>query len=358
MEQDQEQLAKGLAEKIEKLAAGREIKIMHVCGTHEYTITKSGIRSLLPANVKVVMGPGCPVCVTPQSEIDAIVELAEQGKIICTYGDLLRVPGTKSSLYDSVGDIRIVQSIAQAVDIARQNPSKEVVFMAVGFETTAPTTAAILLASPPDNFSVVLSHRLVPPAMKWLMEQGEASLSGFLLPGHVCTIAGTKDYEAFKVPQVIAGFEPLEVLYGLYLLVRQVVEGRAEVENAYPRAVKPEGNVKALRMMNEVFDTCDIVWRGFPSIPGSGLKLKPQYEKYDALKKFNIELVDRKTTTGCLCNQLLRGIKEPTDCRLFGKACTPLKPVGACMVSSEGACRIWYTYGRAHKIAGNAVIKK
>ncbi len=260
------------------------------------------------------------------------------------------MPGTKTSLYDSKGDIRIVQSIAQAVDIARQNPSKEVVFMAVGFETTAPTTAAVLLANPPENFSVVLSHRLVPPAMKWLMEQGEAQLSGFLLPGHVCTITGIHEYEVFPVPQVIAGFEPLEVMYGLYMLVKQIVEGRAVVENAYPRAVKPEGNVKAVRMMAEVFDVCDIVWRGFPSIPGSGLKLKPQFEKYDALKKFGVELVDKKVTTGCLCNQLLRGIKEPTDCKLFGKACTPLKPVGACMVSSEGACRIWYTYGRAHKL--------
>jgi hydrogenase expression/formation protein HypD len=347
---DQEKLAKGLATKIEKLAAGRDIKIMHVCGTHEYAITKSGIRSLLPKNVKVVMGPGCPVCVTPQAEIDAIVTLAEQGKVICTYGDLLRVPGTRSSLYDSVGDIRIVQSIAQAVDIAKQNPSKEVVFMAVGFETTAPTTAAIILDNPPENFSMIVSHRLVPPAMKWLMQQGEANLSGFLLPGHVCTIAGSHDYEQFKVPQVIAGFEPVEVLYGLYMLVKQIVEGRAGVENAYTRAVKCEGNVKALKMMDEVFDVCDIMWRGFPVIPGSGYKLKPQYEKYDALKKFNIPLVEVKKATGCLCNEILRGIKEPTDCKLFGKACMPLKPVGACMVSSEGACRIWFTYGKAHKL--------
>ena len=346
----QEQTARGLAEQIGKLAAGREIKIMHVCGTHEYTITKSGIRSLLPSNVRVVMGPGCPVCVTPQAEIDAAVALAEQGKIVCTYGDLLRVPGTKSSLYDSVGDIRIVQSIAQAVDIARQSPGKEVVFIAVGFETTAPTTAAVLLAGVPDNFSLIVSHRLVPPAMKWLMEQGEAKLSGFLLPGHVCTVAGVHEYEAFPVPQVIAGFEPLEVMYGLYLLVKQIVEGRAVVENAYPSAVRPEGNPKARKMMAEAFDVCDIMWRGFPVIPGSGYRLKPQYEKHDALKKFGIELKEVRTATGCLCNELLRGIKEPTDCKLFGKACTPLKPVGACMVSSEGACRIWFTYGKAHKI--------
>ncbi|CAJ36659.1 hydrogenase formation protein HypD [Methanocella arvoryzae] len=346
----QEQAAKALAGQIEKLAAGREIKIMHVCGTHEYTITKSGIRSLLPANVKVVMGPGCPVCVTPQSEIDACVELAEQGKIICTYGDLLRVPGTKSSLYDTVGDIRIVQSIAQAVDIARQTPDREVVFMAVGFETTAPTTAAVLLSNPPENFSIIVSHRLVPPAMKWLMQQGEANLNGFLLPGHVCTVMGIHEYEAFPVPQVIAGFDAMEVLYGLYLLVKQIVEGRAVVENAYARAVKPEGNLKAQKMMAEVFEPCDIMWRGFPVIPDSGYKLKPQFEKYDALKKFGIELKDVKCTTGCLCNELLRGVKEPTDCKLFGKACTPLKPVGACMVSTEGACRIWYTYGKAHKI--------
>ncbi len=345
----EEQVARGLASQIEKLAAGREIKIMHICGTHEYAITKSGIRSLLPKNVKVVMGPGCPVCVTPQAEIDAIVELAEKGKVICTYGDLLRVPGTKSSLYDSVAAIHIVQSISQAVDYAREHPDKEVVFMAVGFETTAPTTAAVMLSNPPDNFSVLISHRLVPPAMKWLLEQGEASLSGFLLPGHVCTISGIGEYEQFKVPQVIAGFEPLQVMYGLYMLVRQIVEGRAEVENAYTSAVKREGNVKARHMMAEVFDVCDIMWRGFPVIPGSGLKLKPQYEKYDALKKYAITLKGGVETKGCLCNQLLRGIKEPTDCKLFGRACTPLKPVGACMVSTEGACRIWYTYGKAHK---------
>jgi hydrogenase expression/formation protein HypD len=344
-----ELIAKGLAEKIEKLAAGREIKIMHVCGTHEYTITKSGIRSLLPKNVKVVMGPGCPVCVTPQAEIDAIVELAEQGKVICTYGDLLRVPGSKTSLYDSVGEIHIVQSISQAVDFAREHPDKEVVFMAVGFETTAPTTAAVILAGPPDNFSVLVSHRLVPPAMKWLMQQGEANLSGFLLPGHVCAISGVEDYEQFKVPQVIAGFEPLQVMYGLYMLVKQIVEGRAEVENAYMSVVKREGNPRAKRMMAEVFDVCDIMWRGFPVIPASGYKLKPQFERYDALKKFGLTLKPGRETKGCLCNELLRGIKEPTDCKLFGKACTPLKPVGACMVSTEGACRIWYTYGKAIK---------
>jgi len=345
----EEQIARGLADKIEKLAAGKEIKIMHVCGTHEYTITKSGIRSLLPRNVKVVMGPGCPVCVTPQAEIDAIVELAEKGKVICTYGDLLRVPGTKSSLYDSVGDIHIVQSISQAVDYAREHPDKEVVFMAVGFETTAPTTAAVMLAAPPDNFSVLVSHRLIPPAMKWLMEQGEANLSGFLLPGHVCTISGSEDYEQFKVPQVIAGFEPLQVMYGLYMLVKQIAEGRAEVENAYATAVRREGNLKAKRMLSGVFDVCDIMWRGFPVIPSSGLKLKPQYEKHDALKKYGIALKGGAETRGCLCNEILRGVKDPTDCKLFGKACTPLKPVGACMVSTEGACRIWYTYGKGIK---------
>lgn len=345
-----ENVARGLADRIEKLAAGREIKIMHVCGTHEYTITKSGIRSLLPKNVRVVMGPGCPVCVTPQAEIDAVVEMAESGKTICTYGDLLRVPGTKTSLYDSRGEVRIVQSISQAVEFAREHPEKEVVFMAVGFETTAPTTAAVLLDGPPDNFSILVSHRLVPPAMRWLMQQGEANLSGFLLPGHVCVISGIAEYEQFAVPQVIAGFEPLQVMYGLYMLVKQITEGRAEVENAYASAVRREGNVKARRMMGEVFDVCDIMWRGFPVIPASGLRLKPGFEKYDALKKYGITLKPGGETKGCLCNELLRGIREPTDCRLFGRACTPLKPVGACMVSTEGACRIWYTYGRGAKL--------
>jgi hydrogenase expression/formation protein HypD len=347
---DQEQLARGLAAKIEKIAAGREIKIMHVCGTHEYSITKSGIRSLLPKNVRIVMGPGCPVCVTPQNEIDVLIKLAQDGKTIYTYGDLLRVPGSYSSLYDTVGDIHIVQSISQAVDAARKEPSKDAVFMAVGFETTAPTTAAVMLQDPPENFSVVTSHRLIPPAMKWLLEQGEAQIDGFLLPGHVCVIMGSHEYEEFHVPQAIAGFEPVEILYGLYMIVKQIVEGRAVVENAYPRAVKPEGNVKAIGMMHEVFDVTDVTWRGFPVIPDSGLKLKPEFQKYDALHKYGLKLGESIATKGCLCNEVLRGIRDPTDCKLFGKACTPIKPVGACMVSTEGACRIWYTYGRAAKV--------
>ena len=258
-------MAKMLAEVVD-----RDIRIMHVCGTHEAAIAKYGIRSVLPPQLKIVMGPGCPVCITPQGEIDAACELAERGCIVTTYGDLLRVPGTKTSLEHVSGDVRIVQGAAKAVEIARQNPDKEVVFISVGFETTVPTVAATLLTNPPENFSILVSHRLVPPAMKWLMAQGEASLDGFILPGHVCAVMGYHEYEAFPVPQVVAGFEPEDILLSLLMIARQVENGEAKVENAYPRVVTREGNVKAQRLMQEVFTPTDVEWRGFPVIPDSG----------------------------------------------------------------------------------------
>ena len=324
----------------------RDIRVMHVCGTHEAAIAKYGIRSVLPKQMKIVMGPGCPVCITPQGEIDAAVELAERGCIVCTYGDLLRVPGSKSSLEKVDGDVRIVQGITKAVEIAREHPDREVVFISVGFETTVPTVAATLMTAPPENFSVLVSHRLVPPAMEWLMAQGEASLDGFILPGHVCAVMGYHEYEQFKVPQVVAGFEPEDVLLGLLMLAEQIENGEAKVENAYPRVVSREGNVKAQRLMHEVFTPTDVEWRGFPVIPNSGLMLKPEFEQYDAQKKF--DLVYEKVTkkAGCICDQVLRGIADPTDCKLFGKVCTPRVPVGPCMVSHEGACRIWHQYNQ------------
>jgi len=252
----------------------RDYTFMHICGTHEAAIARTGLRSVLPEGLKIVMGPGCPVCITPQGEIDAALEFVDRGCIVATYGDLLRVPGTKGSLESSGGDVRVVQGIHKAVEIAEKT-DKEVVFISVGFETTVPTVAATLLTEPPENFSILSCHRLVPPAMKWLLEQGEASLNGFMLPGHVCVVAGYEDYEQFPVPQVVAGFEAEDILLGLLMLVRQVNEGRHEVENAYPRAVNRAGNLKAKKLMYEVFEPVDVEWRGFPVIPGSGLRLKP-----------------------------------------------------------------------------------
>ena len=316
---------------------------MHICGTHEAAIAQAGLRSILPDGLKIVMGPGCPVCITPQGEIDAAIELAEKGCIIATYGDLIRVPGTKGALEQYGKDVRVVQGVHKAVEIAEKT-DREVVFISVGFETTAPTVAAMILQNPPENFSVLSCHRFVPPAMKFLLEQGEANLHGFMLPGHVCVVAGYEEYEQFPVPQVVAGFEPEDILLGLLMLVKQAKEGRTEVENAYPRAVSREGNPKAIQMMYEVFEPCDVEWRGFPIIPASGLRLREKYAAYDAQKKFGIEIKHVEKHSACICDRVLRGVADPTDCKLFGKACTPRNPIGPCMVSHEGACKIWALY--------------
>jgi hydrogenase expression/formation protein HypD len=321
----------------------RDLTFMHICGTHEAAIARAGLRAVLPGRLKIVMGPGCPVCITPQGEIDTALELVEKGCIVATYGDLLRVPGTKGSLESSGGDVRVVQGVHKAVDIA-QKTNKEVVFISVGFETTAPTVAATILTRPPDNFSILSCHRIVPPAMKWLLEQGEAKLNGFVLPGHVCTVTGYADYEQFPVPQVVAGFEPEDILLGLVMLVRQVREGTHRVDNAYPRAVTREGNMKAKKLMYDVFESSDVEWRGFPVIPKSGLILKKEFEQYDAQKKFGIVFKHVGKHSACICDKVLRGISQPSDCKLFGKICSPRSPVGPCMVSHEGACKIWHLY--------------
>jgi hydrogenase expression/formation protein HypD len=335
-------IGKDITRKLHELT-DRDLTFMHICGTHEAAIARNGIRSVLPKNLKIVMGPGCPVCITPQGEIDAALELVEQDCIIATYGDLLRVPGSKGSLESSGGDVRVVQGVHKAVEIANST-DKEVVFVSVGFETTAPTVAATILTNPAENFSILSCHRLVPPAMQWLLEQGEAKLHGFLLPGHVCTVMGYREYLQFPVPQVVAGFEPDDILLGLLMLVEQVREGVARLDNAYPRAVSCEGNVKAQEMMYRVFEPCDVEWRGFPVIPKSGLRLKKEFEQYDAQKKFGIEFKHVGKHSACICDKVLRGIAQPSDCKLFGKVCTPRTPVGPCMVSHEGACKIWHMY--------------
>ncbi len=331
-----------IAQKLAELT-DRPMTFMHVCGTHEAAIARNGIRSMLPKNLKIVMGPGCPVCITPQGEIDAALELAEKGCIIATYGDLLRVPGSQGTLESSGGDVRIVQGVHKAIEIA-QKTDKEVVFVSVGFETTAPTVAAMLLTNPPQNFSILSFHRIVPPAMKWLLSQGEARLDGFMLPGHVLVVSGIEEYLQFPVPQVVAGFEADDILLGLCMLAEQVRAGSCLVENAYPRAVKEEGNPKAKAIMDQVFESCDVEWRGFPVIPKSGLKLREEFSRYDAQKKFGIVYKKVSKNSACICDKVLRGVSDPSDCKLFGKVCTPRTPVGPCMVSHEGACKIWHSY--------------
>ncbi len=339
-------VGKEITEKLHQMV-DRDLTFMHICGTHEAAIARTGLRSVLPKRLKIVMGPGCPVCITPQGEIDAALELVKKGCIIATYGDLLRVPGSTGSLESSDGDVRVVQGVHKAVEIAEKT-DKEVVFISVGFETTAPTVAATLLTRPPENFSILSCHRLVPPAMKWLLEQGEAALHGFILPGHVCTVMGYHEYEQFPVPQVVAGFEAEDILLGLLMLVEQVKEGVHRVDNAYPRAVTHEGNRKAQDLMYQVFEPSDVEWRGFPVIRQSGLRLKSEFERYDAKEKFNLQFKHITKHTSCICDKVLRGIAEPADCKLYGKVCTPRTPVGPCMVSHEGACKIWHLYNIRH----------
>ncbi|MDD1656204.1 MAG: hydrogenase formation protein HypD, partial [Methanomicrobiales archaeon] len=311
----------GISRKLHELV-DRDLAFMHICGTHEASIARHGIRSLLPPRLKIVMGPGCPVCITPQGEIDAALALADRGVILATYGDLLRVPGSRGSLESSEGDVRVVQGVHKAVEIAEKN-REEVVFISVGFETTAPTVAAAILSHPTDNFSLLSYHRLVPPAMAWLLQQGEAKREGWILPGHVCTITGYAEYERFPVPQVVAGFEPDDFLLGLLMLVQMAKKGETGVRNAYPRAVTREGNVKAKEMMYRVFEPSDVEWRGFPVIPASGLRLRPEYARYDAVRKFSLTIPHVEKHSACICDRVLRGIAQPTDCRLFGKGCTP-----------------------------------
>lgn len=343
-----------IIQKINKISGSEKIKIMHVCGTHEQTITKNGLRSLLPGNVEVIPGPGCPVCITPAGEIDKAIHLSRMGVIITTYGDMLRVPGSTSSLAKEKahgGDIRIVYSPFEAVEIAKKNPDKNIVFLGIGFETTAPMTAQVLKKSPPDNFSVLCSHRLVPPAMELLLKGG-FSIDGFIDPGHVSTIIGLAPYEPlsekYRIPQVISGFEPLDVLMSIFMLLRQLRNNTAKVENEYVRVVKPEGNVQAQKLMHEVFEPCSKEWRGLPIIPDASLRLKPEFSEHDAEKRFDIEIDGEGCGIDCpLCGNILKGLSNPADCELFGKTCTPENPVGACMVSSEGTCNIAYRFGNS-----------
>ncbi len=345
--------AREFASLLRRHAPPDPVRIVHVCGTHEMAIAQHGLRSLLPEGVEVLEGPGCPVCVTPTVDLDRAVKLALGGVIVCTFGDMTRVPGTRVTLAEARAhgaDVRVVLSPSDAAEIARQNPGRRVVFFAVGFETTAPGTAAVLLDSPPENFLVLASHKLIPPALAALVAEPPVRIAAFLAPGHVSTIIGAGAYrpvaERYRVPIVVAGFEPLDILYAIALVLRQLREGRAEVENAYPRAVTEEGNRRAQELLAQAFEPSDAVWRGIGTIPGSGLRIRPELSRWDATHELPVAAEEGEDKpAGCLCSEVLLARAVPADCPLFRASCTPLSPVGPCMVGSEGACNVWYRYG-------------
>lgn len=347
-------VAEVLSHKIRHISK-RPVRLMEICGTHTMAIFKHGIRSLLPDNIELVSGPGCPVCVTAMEEIDRSVKLARTpGVIVTTFGDMLRVPGTDSSLdaeKANGADVRMVYSTFDAFRIARENPDQETVFLGIGFETTAPTIAASIRAAHQNhqvNFSVLSAHKLLPPAMEALLSGGDLDIDGFICPGHVTTIIGTSSYEnvvtRYRIPCVVVGFEPIDILQGILMLVEQIEGRRAEVEIQYTRGVTANGNPSALRIMDDVFKPCDSPWRGLGVIRGSGLSIKPEYSAHDARVRFDLDVPPAKEPSGCLCADILRGVARPVDCKLFRKVCSPRNPIGPCMVSSEGTCAAYFKY--------------
>jgi hydrogenase expression/formation protein HypD len=339
-------------------AIGRErISVMHVCGSHEQSIAKFGLRSILPRRLNVIMGPGCPVCVTDVPEVDEAVVLAQDGKIIATYGDMLKVPGTAGSLADvqaAGARVEVVYSAVQAVELARDT-TEEVVFFASGFETTAVATAAIVLDHPPPNLTILSAHKYIPPVMEIVAEMPETRVEGFLAAGHAAAITGSAIFERFvekhRLPVVVAGFEPLDILAGLVKLVELIRDGTPAVANMFPRCVTPEGNRNAQRQLWRVFRATGGVWRGIAHVPNGNLRLRDEFRHLDARQRFAIDLrrlwthAPSRLTQVCICGDIMAGISSPSSCPLFGKECLPENPVGACMVSSEGTCRIWHQYG-------------
>ena len=348
------EISQNLIEKIKSISQ-KEIRLMEVCGTHTVSIFRSGIRSVLPATLSLLSGPGCPVCVTDQAEIDAFIELARiDDVIVTTFGDLMRVPGTRSSLQreSAAGrDIRVVYSTFDALEIASKHTGKKVVVIGVGFDTTAPTIAAAILAAAQaniDNFSVICAHKLVPPALEALMSAARVQIDGFILPGHVSVIIGLDAYRPFfdryQIPCVVAGFEPTDILQAISMLVGMLESNSPCLDNAYPRAVTAAGNVKAQQILAEIFEPADACWRGIGMIPRSGLKIRSTYAAHDAVKLFDVQVPDAQTPKGCACGEILIGTKTPPECALYKKACTPMDPVGPCMVSTEGTCAAYYKY--------------
>lgn len=361
-------LARNLFARIGRLVADRSaeeppLAIMEVCGGQTHAIIRNGIDQLLPDAIELIHGPGCPVCVTPLNVIDKALAIAARPDVIfCSFGDMLRVPGTGRDLFSvrsEGGDVRIVYSPLDAVNLAADNPDRQVVFFAIGFETTAPANAMAVhqaKARRLDNFSVLVSHVLVPPAIEAIASSSTSRVDGFLAAGHVCSVMGTWQYgplvERFDLPIVVTGFEPLDVLEGIRRVTAQLVEGRAELDNAYPRVVTEQGNLPAQQMVDDVFAVCDRRWRGIGMIPASGWCLSERYAEFDAETRFDVGAIDSPESQLCRSGEVLQGLIKPNRCEAFGNQCTPRTPLGATMVSSEGACAAYYTYGRFVEIEG------
>jgi hydrogenase expression/formation protein HypD len=348
--------AKKLLERIRRRSS-KPIKLMEFCGGHTVAIFKYGLRRLLPPDIEMLSGPGCPVCVTASPDLDKAIALGHMpGVIITSFGDMVRVPGSRSSLQQAKAegaDVRIVYSAQDAVAIARDNPAKSVVFIGIGFETTAPTIAASILQAEQEklkNYYVLSLHKVCPPIMKAILDLGEVKLDGIICPGHVSAVIGSHPYQFiandYHIACAVSGFEPVDILLAVDMLVGQIESGRPQVEIAYRRGVKPEGNATALRLMNTVFEIGEANWRGIGAVPSSGLLIKKQYEKFDAEKRFEIKVTPAREPKGCICGAVLRGVGTPQECKLFSKTCTPEHPVGPCMVSNEGSCAACYRYGK------------
>lgn len=345
-------------ERVTKEIGRSPVSVMHVCGSHEQAISKFGLRATFPKDLNVIMGPGCPVCITDMPEVDEGVALARQGCVVASYGDMLRVRGTALSLNDAQAEgasVEVVYSATQAVELARSMPDREVVFFATGFETTAVATAAIVRGKLPKNFSILSAHKYIPPAMEIVAEMPETRVEGFLAAGHAATITGWGLFEPFVarhgIPVVVAGFEPLDILAGLARLVELVRDGTPAVVNMFPRCVTKEGNLRAQEELWSVFRPVGGRWRGIAHVPNGNLRLRDEWAHVDARRRFTIDLaslwdgVPPALAAECVCGDIMSGLSMPTDCKLFGGECVPDTPVGACMVSSEGACRIWHQYG-------------
>lgn len=348
-------LAHALAKEIRKRSR-QPIRLMEFCGGHTHAILRFGIRQMLSDHVEMLSGPGCPVCVTSSMDLDRAIAMAKiPGVILATFGDMIRVPGSQGSIQDARidgADIRVVYSSMDAVHLARKNAGRPVIFLGVGFETTAPGVAASILEANEqrlDNYFVLSLHKFTPPAIQAILNAGDLKLSGILGPGHVTTVIGTDAWrfltEEFRLPFVVAGFEPLDILRGIGMLVNQIDEGLTRVENAYSRAILPQGNLSALAVMNQVFEPCDAEWRGLAKIPDSGMDIRAEYARFDASKVFPATAKSGDAPSGCRCGEVLRGILTPLQCPLFHRTCNPENPLGPCMVSSEGACAAHHQFG-------------
>jgi hydrogenase expression/formation protein HypD len=354
---EKEMLPEKITHSIKKVLdiIGRPVNVMEVCGTHTVAIFKHGIRNIIPKEINLLSGPGCPVCVTPLKDVDTAIALSQlDGVILSTFGDMMKVPGSKQSLYHAQAEgaqIRVVYSPMDALKLASEDNGKTIVFFATGFETTSPSIAGTLSEAERlgiKRFSLYSAHKLIPPALQALVSSPDVKVDGFLLPGHVSTIIGSKPYRFiasdYRIPSVITGFGATDILQGIMMILNQIAANESEVEIQCKSVVREEGNQKAMSLLHEYFDPCDSHWRGLGVIPQSGLQLKETLKHRDARTLFDIDIPDAQEPKSCLCGQVLRGVKKPTDCMLFGKTCTPEHPVGACMVSTEGSCAAYYRY--------------